>query len=274
MGRAAPVTKSVSESGSADLLTRVPGARGKKQFSALAEKWRAALAREEVLRRENGELLQRHRSRLQEFEHRLLNGLQMVSGLLVRQSIAATPAAAQELNVAAARIYAFGSVHRRLRFGEYKDTVDIKRHLQDLCDDLTGLLFPAGVGQSIVVEAPNYEIPATLAVPLSLIVNELITNSAKHAKTDITVRFESTTPVRHSVSVLDDGPGLPGEFDPASSKGLGMQIVMALVKEIGGELRFSAGDKGRGTRVDLTFYLPVPGDKARPLDTKRGFSAP
>ena len=274
MCRAAPVTKSVSESGSVDLLTRAPGARGKKQFSDLAEKWRAALAREEVLRRENGELLQRHRSRLQEFEHRLLNGLQMVSGLLVRQSVAATPAAAAELSVAAARICAFGSVHRRLRFGEYKDTVDIKRHLQDLCDDLTGLLFPAGVGQSIVVQAPNYEIPATLAVPLSLIVNELITNSAKHAKTDITVRFESTTPVRHSVSVQDDGPGLPGEFDPANSKGLGMQIVMALVKEIGGELRFSAGDKGRGTRVDLTFYFPMPGDKARPNDTKRGFSAP
>lgn len=261
MGRAAPVTKSVSTSESPGLQ-----AGQRKQRIVLAEKWRAALAREETLRRENGELMQRHRTRLQEFEHRLLNGLQMVSGLLVRQSLVATPAAAQELSVAAARIHAFGCVHRRLRCGEYKGTIDIKHHLQELCDDLTGLLFPYGIGKSIFVQAPSCEIPATLAVPLSLIVNELITNSAKHAKTDITVRFESTTPVKYSVSVLDEGPGLPGEFDPANSKGLGMQIVMALVKEIGGELRFLVGDNGRGTRVDLTFYFPLPGPKGRPLD--------
>ena len=49
---------------------------------------------------------------------------------------------------------------------------------------------------------------------------------------------------------------MPGGFDPADSKGLGMQIVQALVKEIGGELRFFAGHNGRGTRVTLTFYLP------------------
>jgi two-component sensor histidine kinase len=72
------------------------------------------------------------------------------------------------------------------------------------------------------------------------------------------VRLDSITPVSHSISVTDEGPGLPAGFDPANSRGLGMQIVRALVKEIGGELSFLAGAKGRGTTVTLTFVLPNP----------------
>jgi two-component sensor histidine kinase len=167
------------------------------------------------------------------------------------------------LNIAAARISAFGRVHHRLHLIDYQDKVEIKHHLQGLCDDLIGLLFHEQIGQTIVVQSPNCEIPAALAVPLSLIVNELITNSVKHAKSDITVRFESITPVSHSISVVDEGPGLPGGFDPSNSKGLGMQIVHALVKEIGGELRFLTGHNGRGTQVTLTFYL-IDADMPRP----------
>jgi two-component sensor histidine kinase len=53
--------------------------------------------------------------------------------------------------------------------------------------------------------------------------------------------------------VSDGGPGLPAEFDVASSKGLGMKIIQALVKQIGGTLQFAPGDDGRGTRVTVAF---------------------
>lgn len=247
MGRAEPVTESES------IPRQFPP---EEQHQAIAVKWQAALAREEALRKQNRDLLQAQRARSSEFEHRLLNGLQLIVSALLLQSRTATAPAAEQLNIAAARISAFGRVHRRLQLVDYQDKVEIKRHLQELCDDLTGLLFHDQFNQTIVVQSPNCEIPASLALPLSLIVNELITNSVKHAKSDITVRFESITPVTHSISVVDEGPGLPGGFDPADGKGLGMQIVQALVKEIGGELHFLTGNNGRGTRVTLTFYLP------------------
>ena len=201
-------------------------------------------------------MLQAQRARSSEFEHRLFNGLQLIASALLQQCRNATAPAAAQLSIAAARISAFGRVHRRLQLVDVQDKVEIKRHLQELCDDLADLLFHDQFNKTIVVQSPNCEIPVALVLPLSLIVNELITNSVKHAKTDITVRFESITPVAHSISVVDEGPGLPGGFDPANSKGLGMQIVQALVKEIGGELRFLTGHNGRGTRVTLTFYLP------------------
>jgi two-component system, sensor histidine kinase PdtaS len=55
------------------------------------------------------------------------------------------------------------------------------------------------------------------------------------------------------MSVLDHGPGLPAGFDPGGCKGLGTKIVLALVKQIGGELKIMPGDNGRGTKVTVLF---------------------
>jgi two-component system, sensor histidine kinase PdtaS len=131
--------------------------------------------------------------------------------------------------------------------------VKFKKYLTHLCTDLSGLLFREGTKRAIVVKGANVEIPTTLGIPLGFIVNELITNSAKYAKGNITVRVETTSPPCHSLSVLDDGPGLPAGFDPAKSKGLGMKIVLSLVKQIGGELHILRGDNGRGAHLRVTF---------------------
>jgi Cyclic nucleotide-binding domain len=57
-----------------------------------------------------------------------------------------------------------------------------------------------------------------------------------------------TPTIGHSLSVSDDGPGLPKGFDPARSKGLGMKIIATLVKQIGGALLIAPGEEGHGTR--------------------------
>jgi two-component system, sensor histidine kinase PdtaS len=107
-----------------------------------------------------------------------------------------------------------------------------------------------------VVDAAKVDIPTIFAIPLGFIVNELITNSAKYAKSNITVRLETTPPVGHSLSVLDDGPGLPEGYDPAQSKGLGMKIIAKLVKRIGGELKIASGGGGHGGCFTVTFGRP------------------
>jgi two-component sensor histidine kinase len=113
-------------------------------------------------------------------------------------------------------------------------------------------------------EAAEIDIPTAFAIPLAFIVNELITNSAKYAKSNITVRLETTPVIGHSLSVSDDGPGLPEGFDPARSKGLGMKIIAALVKQIGGALHIAPGDEGHGTRFTIKFRPPLPGRRIVP----------
>ena len=235
---------------------REPGRniREQKRHDALMAELQASRAREDVLLREKRDLSQRQVLLTQEFEHRLINGLQLIVSLLSLQSrTATTPEATAQLMIAAQRVAAFGRVHRTLHLLDHQDKVEFKQYLQHLCADLSGLLFEQGTGHVIVVEGADCEIPAALGIPLGFIVNELITNSAKYAKGSITVQVETTLPACHAVSVLDDGPGLPAGFDPTESKGLGMKIVLSLVKQIGGKLQISSGDNGRGTRFRVTF---------------------
>ena len=225
-----------------------------KGLNALTAELREALDREQVLLQEKHELSERQVMLAHEFEHRLVNGLQLIVSLLSMQSrTATTPEAADQLKIAARRVAALGRVHRRLHLLDLQDHVEFKDYLQHLCEDLSGLLVQDGSGYAIVVEGANVEIPTTMAIPLGFIVNELITNSAKYAEGHVSVRIEATSPTDRSLSVVDDGPGMPAGFKPEDSKGLGMKIVLSLVRQIGGELHILPGDNGRGTRFTVKF---------------------
>jgi two-component system, sensor histidine kinase PdtaS len=228
----------------------------------LATALQASLTREQALLQERCDLSRQRILLEQEFEHRLVNGLQLISSLLYLQSRTATPEAAAQLIIAARRVGAFGRVHRRLHLLDHQEKVEFKPYLQYLCDDLSGLLFQQQTDRAITVEGVNVEIPTALGIPLGLIVNELITNAAKYAGGNIIVRFETTSPVNFSLSVIDDGPGLPAGFEPTHSTGLGMKIITSLVKQIDGELQILPGDKCRGTRFAVTFHCLQSGSKA------------
>ena len=226
------------------------------QYAALIAELLATRAREATLLREKSDLLQRQNTLAQEFEHRLVNSLQIIVSLLSLQSRTASPEAAAQLTVAANRVASFGRVHRGLHLLDHLESVEFKQYLKNLCKDLSELLFQGETASTIVVEGVTVDIPTVFAIPLGFIVNELITNSAKYAKSNITVRLETSSAIGHSLSISDDGPGLPVAFDPASSKGLGMKIIRSLVKQIGGELRIADGKNGRGACFRVTFCCP------------------
>jgi two-component sensor histidine kinase len=227
-----------------------------REHDALTAELQAARAREEAWRLEKSDLLKRQDMLAQEFEHRLINGLQIIVSLLSLQSRTASPEAAAQLTIAAGRVAAFGRVHRRLHLLDHEESVEFKQYLQYLCEDLSGLLFQDEAGYTISVEGAKVEIPTAFAIPLGFIVNELITNSAKYAASSIIVRLETTPSIGHSLSVSDDGPGLPTGFDPAKTKGLGMKIIGSLVKQIGGELKIAPVEDGHGARFTVTFRSP------------------
>lgn len=222
--------------------------------NALAVELRASSAREAASQAAHHALLKHQESQWTEFDHRLLNGLQLICGLLSSQSRTAPPEAAVQLTIAARRIAAFGRAHRWLHFLDHQERVELKQYLQHLCEDLSALLFPDRAAHAIAVEGDEFEMATGLGIPLGFIVNELITNAAKHTEGTIIVRLRTISPTGLSLSVLDDGPGLPVGFDPAGNKGLGMKIVLSLVEQIGGKLHVAIGDDGRGTCFTVTFH--------------------
>jgi two-component sensor histidine kinase len=227
---------------------------GQEQHAAVAAKLADALAREAALLREKDELLRAQAILAQEFEHRLVNSLQLIVGLLALQSRKTESAeAAAQLTAAAKRVDAFGRVHRQLHLLDYLQTVELKHFIAQLCEDLSGMLYDGNPAHSVAVDGVQIEIPTTLGIPLGFIVNELITNAAKHAEGEITVRLETTPELGHCLSVSNDGPGLPDGFQPGNKKGLGLKIIQSLVRQINGRLQVGQGPGGHGACFKVFF---------------------
>ena len=215
---------------------------------------RQTIAREETLLRQKDDLIRQQTVLNQEADHRLLNSVQMIVSLLWMQSRASDNAdVALQLAGAADRIATIGRIHRRLHSLEGAQTFALRQYIEDLCHDFSLILSSQRPERIIVVEGIEIELPAATAIPLGFIANELITNAAKYGTGRITVRLESKPGKGHALSVSNDGRGLPGDFDPAGRKGLGMRIIRSLVERIGGELRIGRGDKDRGARFAVLF---------------------
>jgi two-component sensor histidine kinase len=144
-------------------------------------------------------------------------------------------------------------VHRQLHLLDLLDKVELKQYLTQLCQDIAGVLFDRDAPHPVVVEGAEIEIPTALGVPLGFIVNELVTNAAKHATGEITVRLETTPELGHCLAVSSGGPGLPDGFRPSSSKGLGLRIVQSLVRQIDGRLEVGRGPGQQGACFKVFF---------------------
>lgn len=212
---------------------------------------RAVADLSEVVARKD-QALKRTQLLAKEIDHRVMNSLQYVSSLLSLQGrgIEDTHAAAQ-LDIAAGRIAAVARVHRHFYLDDEVESTCALAYLQRLCADLGGLLG----GIEVSVRGAPTPIATTSIMPLGLIVNELVTNSAKHGAAHVAVSLLADDG-GYQVSVVDDGPGLAAGFDPAQSTGLGMKVVLGLVRQLGGQLE--AGGHGEGRGAAFTFRFPAP----------------
>ena len=232
--------------------------RGQKELERLNRseaQLREALFREQVLLDQKDELIRHKDLMSRESDHRLMNGLQMVSSLLSLQSREAHNAtAAEQLKIAANRVATVGSVHKRLHALDHVRSVELKQYLETLCQDMNGIL-PAEHGRhNLAVEGIALEVPTAIGIPLGYIVSEIVMNCAKYAKGKITVGIGRKPGKGYELSISDDGPGFPKGFDPKKSRGLGMKIVSSLVNQIGGQSLFGSNNLGRGARFTVLFH--------------------
>ena len=206
--------------------------------------------------------LQRAELMAKEIDHRVMNSLQLISGLLRLQAKSRGESeASQELSLAASRVSAIARVHQHIYMSESVASIECKGYLERLCDDLSGILRP-GDGGRIRVDGIEAEIPTAQIVPLGLIVNELVTNAAKHGTGEITVSFQRPEPRVYELSVSDEGRGLPAGFDPAETPSLGMRVVRSLVQQLGGDLLVGTANGSRGAM--LTVLFPAAGSRNSP----------
>ena len=183
-----------------------------------------------------------------EIDHRVMNSLQFVSGLLSMQSRShGADGDGDHLQLAANRVAAVAQVHRHFAH-EVSDETSCIDFLRRLCGDLSAIL-----DRPVAVTGDEGNVPTTWIQPIGLLVNEFVTNAAKHGAGSIDVAYAADNGA-HQLVVCDEGPGLAADFDPASERtSLGMRIVATLVKQLGGTL--SAGNRpdGKGACFTVIF---------------------
>ena len=182
-----------------------------------------------------------------EIDHRVMNSLQFISGLLAMQARAPDVGdAADQLTMAANRVAAVARVHRNF-YSNAEERVSCIAFLRRLCADLSGIL-----GQPIEVSGDEGDVPTIWIQPIGLIVNELVTNAAKHGAGKIEAIYRVAGGV-HELSICDEGEGPPAGFDPGESAGLGMKVVTALARQLGGGMTLTPHPAGRGSCFKVTF---------------------
>ncbi|MRR06394.1 MAG: PAS domain S-box protein [Deltaproteobacteria bacterium] len=193
---------------------------------------------------------------LKEVHHRVKNNLQIISSLLDLQSEAIRDEKTlRTFRESQNRIQAMALIHQKLYQSESLAFIDLREYIEEL----SNYLYSASVKDPnlihLRIEVGEVLLGMDEAIPCGLIINELISNSLKHAfpegrAGEICIRcgIEDGWIV---LAVSDTGIGLPLGLDAGSTETLGLQLVTMLVKQLRG--RISVGSEQAGTVFSITF---------------------
>ncbi|MBI0538552.1 GAF domain-containing protein [Roseomonas sp. KE2513] len=211
------------------------------ELSAKGEELSRALEAKDILARE--------------IDHRVKNSLQIVAGVMLMQARGVSdPVARAAFEDTYARVMSVARVHDTLHRSEDIENVDLGATLLRLCDDLASGMTGAERRLAVATE-PGLMVPSGVAVALSLIATELVTNALKYAyrpgeegPVEVSIRGRNGGGVE--LRVCDAGRGLPPGWEskpaPGTSGGLGMRVIRAMLGRIGADMAVE-GDRNPGT---------------------------
>jgi len=148
--------------------------------------------------------------------------------------------ASSHLDVASHRVAAVARVHQHFHLDEGMEQVPALAYLRRLCDDLAGIL-----GVQVEVDGEDGFLPTTSIQQVGMIVNELVTNAAKHGVGTIAVTYKGRDD--RKLVVCDEGKGLPRDFDPTKS-----------ASSLGGSNAKKAPQRSRAYSLELKGSLAAP----------------
>ncbi len=200
---------------------------------------------------------------LKEVHHRVKNNMAVILSMISLQSEGFVhQETVDEMNKIAGRIRAMALAHDQLVRSKDIRSVDLGAYVQSLSDAL--LQTRSRRAGTVVLETRISQVAVTIdvAIPCGLILNELIGNSLEHAfpgerKGRIAVELEVCEDDRYELAVMDNGVGSQGDASSKRGRGLGLQLVELLAKQLGGELEIR-WDDGADIRVRFPHQVQQP----------------
>ena len=189
---------------------------------------------------------------LKEIHHRVKNNLEVVSSLLALQSNQIDDANTKEAMLASQnRVHSIGIVHQKLYQGENLGAIEMKDYFINLSESI---LDSFGAQKRVQVECAmsTLNVDIDTAVPLGLIVNELLTNTIKYAFPEgrsgkVQIKLEQAANGNLQMLVSDNGVG---KSDTIKGTGFGGQLIFLLTQQLGGTIK---EDNNNGTHIFFEF---------------------
>ncbi len=180
---------------------------------------------------------------IKEVHHRVKNNMQVISSLLsIQAQGAGDEIYSNLLNESQQRIKSMALIHETLYQSKDLLKIDFQEYIESLTTSLSRSYVVPGVSVLVDVNVENVELDLETAVPCGLLINELVSNSLKHAFKGkegtglINIKF-GVSQCNFSLRIADNGVGLPDNFDPSNNTSMGMEIVSILTTQLEGELK-------------------------------------
>lgn len=192
---------------------------------------------------------------LKEIHHRVKNNLQIISGILELQNTTISDNTAKIiLQEGQARIQSIALIHKTLYQSENFSSVPFQNYLTELINAIQNTYRNTNSKIETVIDANEIELGINTAIPLGLIINEIITNCFKHAflgkeKGTINIRFTKEQEF-YKLIIEDNGNGLPKDFDPKKLHSIGFDLIQGLTKQLGGTFDWESKN---GTTIIIRF---------------------
>ena len=193
---------------------------------------------------------------LKEIHHRVKNNLQVISSLFRLQSRYVKDKEALALfNDSQSRIRSMALIHEKLYQSKNLARIDFADYIRSLTGSLFRFYHINPDDIQLKIEFKDVFLDVNIGIPCGLIINELITNSLRHAfpdarKGEIKVELYEHKKGEFTLNVRDNGIGLPEGLDFRNTKSLGMELVISLVEQLGGRI---ALDRDEGTSFTIRF---------------------
>jgi two-component sensor histidine kinase len=230
-----------------------------EQFAHLASVILERKNGEDTLRLMNRQLrdsLDEKESLLKEVHHRVKNNLQLISSMLSLQASGITDRSVAELFAESRnRVRSMALVHENLyRAGNFSK-IAMRNHIETLSASLTRAYGLKDDCVKLVTQVEDVLLDLDIAISVGLIINELTSNSLKHAFPDgrpgsVRVELVRYDTKRCILTVHDDGVGFPVGIDPNNCASMGLQLVHDLTEQLHGVLTCSSD---QGTTFTVTF---------------------
>lgn len=197
---------------------------------------------------------------LREVYHRVKNNLQLLDSLLALQAARLTDEDARDaLARLRSRIHALGLVHQQLMASDNLATFEMLPFLLELTEAVIHAESTEPASVRLQVESDRMLVNLDFAIPLGLLVTELLTDALKHAFPDgtsqVSVTFRCGEDRRGLLTIADDGLAPAAVPRPYAGRvPMGTKIVRALVAQLDGEIRITYD---KGTSVEVSMPVPI-----------------